>query len=120
MLFTTNVAKYTYYRTLCHVKNNNSPFKNITRSTAIPNAIPIPEKNEDKDTLRNLRIAVSLSYGQGTNTYANKKCTNTTTLAGDPKRWNGIQDIRAEILEKWNKRPQPDIHKEWLKNVMFN
>ncbi|XP_026740263.1 uncharacterized protein LOC113502776 [Trichoplusia ni] len=120
MLYTSNMAKYLYHRSQCLIKSTNNPLKNITRTTIIPNAVPIPENNLDKDMLRNLRIAVSPSYGHGSNSYATNKCTSTSTLAGDPKRLSNIQDIRAEILEKWVKRPQPDIHKEWLKNIMFN
>ncbi|KAH9636946.1 hypothetical protein HF086_016885 [Spodoptera exigua] len=73
-------------------------------------------------SLRNLRIAITPSFGYGSNTYesGNPQSCSSSTLAGDPKHLQTRQDIRKEILEKWDKRPKPDSQREWLKNLMFN
>ncbi|XP_047032964.1 uncharacterized protein LOC124639575 [Helicoverpa zea] len=125
-------------------KNTSFPSTTITRTnTVIPNAIRIPENSKKESTkmvgvgpssffcirsaegemLNNIRMAITPGFGYGFNTYeTGKPCKPNTTssLAGDPRRLTTCQNIRAEILEKWSKRPKPDIQKEWLKNLMFN
>uniref|UniRef100_A0A2A4J0K2 Uncharacterized protein n=1 Tax=Heliothis virescens TaxID=7102 RepID=A0A2A4J0K2_HELVI len=105
------------------IKSATAPSTNITKTNVIPNAIRIPDKSADGEMLRNLRMAVTPSYGYGQNTYETgkpPKPNTSSSLAGDPRRLTTCQNIRAEILEKWSKRPKPDVQKEWLKNLMFN
>ncbi|KAF9805759.1 hypothetical protein SFRURICE_009391 [Spodoptera frugiperda] len=101
-------------------KVNRLPTTNFVRHNVIPSSVPIPDKSAESEQLRNLRLAITPSYGYGSNTFENGKtqACSSSVLAGDPKHVKMRQDIRKEILDKWS-RPKPDSQREWLKNLMF-
>ncbi|XP_022831583.1 uncharacterized protein LOC111360025 [Spodoptera litura] len=113
------------YRTLsatCNLSRKLNHYlhtSNIIRHNVIPNSVPINEKSTESEQLRNLRLAITPSYGYGSNSYdGGNSPVYSSTLAGDPRHVQMRQDIRKEVLEKW-KRPKPDSQREWLKNLMF-
>ncbi|CAB3246323.1 unnamed protein product [Arctia plantaginis] len=81
------------------------------------NELPYSSQEYDRITKDIVLLRLAVCPTAQVNICRNDDYQESSTLAGDPRSISSErEEIRAEVLAKWNQRPQLDTEKEWIKH----